>query len=270
MEKGLLSIGEFSRLSGIGRKTLIFYDREGVFSPQTVGRGRYRYYSQRQLQATNVIVALRAIGVSLDEIKTFMRVRTPDRLAELCGRQERRIEAEIGKLKTIREIIQSLNASTGSAAVADTRTIEVRELPACRLFVGPEMDAGDMDAIDNALAAFYELCAEKGVPVIHPLGSTTRLDKKHGAQSFPPSRFYCPAGSAVPKSLTIIRPGGRYAVGYAYGDYGRLDGLYRKILRYVRKHGHEIMGDAYEEYLLSEMALSDPDSYLARVAVRVG
>lgn len=269
MDEKMLGIGEFSRLSGIGRKTLIFYDREGVFPPARIGKNRYRLYSPRQLQIANVIVALRAMNVSLAGIKAFLAVRTPNRLAALCARQLRGIRAELEKLERIEEMVRSLELSTKDAAGARPGTMGVAELPAARLFMGPEIASTDMDDINAALLSFYELCARKNVPQTYPLGSVTSLAGITAKSVFRPRCFYSPAGRTVPRRLTTTRPGGRYLIGYARGDYGMLDGLYRRMLAWAKRRGRATVGDAYEEYVLSEMAVANPDSYLARVAIRL-
>lgn len=269
MNEGLLSVSEFSRLSGISRKTLIFYDREGVFSPNRIGKNRYRLYSPRQLQVANVIVSLRDINVPLAEIKAFLGVRTPGKLADLCRRQEKRVAAELKKLGRARDVVQSLQAATESAADAKPGRIAEKDLPPARLFMGPPIVSTDMAAINEALSAFHELCAARDIPPAHPLGSVTGLSNIARAGEFRPARFYRPAGQEVADSLTTTRPGGRYLVGYARGDYGMLAGFYRRMLRHAKRKGYAILGDAYEEYLVSEMAVSNPGSYLARVGFRI-
>ncbi len=267
MESALLPISEFSRLSGISRKTLIFYHTEGVFSPVAVGKNRYRLYSRRQLQVANVIVALREINLPLTEIKAFLQIRTPKKLVTLCRRQEEKIASEMAKFTRIREVIRSLEKATESAETVRPGTIEIRTFPSVRLFMGPPVESADMVAIDRALTAFYELAAANNVPQTHPLGSTTRLC---GTGPFRPYRFYYPAAASVAKKLTLTRPAGSYMVSHAYGDYGRLDSLYEKMLHFADKNTLTIQGDAYEEYILNEMALRNPDMYLARVIMQVG
>lgn len=269
MEEQLMTISEFARLSRCSRKTLIFYHRAGVFFPARTGKNGYRGYSLRQLQVINVILSLRAIHVPLPDIKRFMDDRSPKKLMALCQRQEGRIREEVRKLEAIGEVIASLNMATESAAAVRAGRFEILELPAARLFMGPETGSMDMDDINRALTAFYDLCEEMGVPQTHPLGSTIPLDGGKRRSAFRPGRFYCPANRLVPRKLTVTRPRGSYLVGYARGDYGNLDDLYLRLLRHAKRNGFAIQGDAYEEYMLSEMAVADPDRYLARVAMRI-
>lgn len=50
MQDGLYRIGEVSRITGISRDTLHFYDKIGLLTPEYVGpENRYRYYSRKNL-----------------------------------------------------------------------------------------------------------------------------------------------------------------------------------------------------------------------------
>lgn len=44
MKDNYLTISEFSKISEISRKTLIFYDNIGLFSPEYTASNGYRYY----------------------------------------------------------------------------------------------------------------------------------------------------------------------------------------------------------------------------------
>nr|WP_243686653.1 MerR family DNA-binding transcriptional regulator [Clostridioides difficile] len=45
MEKQYFTTGEFAKLCGISKQTLIFYDKIGIFSPEYKDKNNYRYYS---------------------------------------------------------------------------------------------------------------------------------------------------------------------------------------------------------------------------------
>ncbi|WP_301426247.1 MerR family DNA-binding transcriptional regulator [Carnobacterium sp.] len=47
MEKEYLTISQFSALSGISRKTLIYYDKIDLFSPKMVTDKGYRMYEEK-------------------------------------------------------------------------------------------------------------------------------------------------------------------------------------------------------------------------------
>jgi DNA-binding transcriptional MerR regulator len=68
-ENEMLKIGEFSRLSQVTVKTLHHYDEIGLLKPsQTDPFTSYRYYALDQLPRLHSIMALKELGLSLDEI----------------------------------------------------------------------------------------------------------------------------------------------------------------------------------------------------------
>ena len=65
----MFKIGDFSMLSRISVKTLRYYDEIGLLKPVNVDQFTgYRYYSADQLPRLNYIVALKDMGLSLEEI----------------------------------------------------------------------------------------------------------------------------------------------------------------------------------------------------------
>ena len=69
----MFKIGDFSKLSFITVKTLRYYDEIGLLKPVKVDRFTgYRYYSADQFPRLNYIVALKNLGLSLEEIGTLV------------------------------------------------------------------------------------------------------------------------------------------------------------------------------------------------------
>jgi DNA-binding transcriptional MerR regulator/effector-binding domain-containing protein len=65
----MFKIGDFSRLTGVSIKTLHHYDSIGLFRPARVDPFTgYRFYIFDQLPRLNRILALRALGFSLEQI----------------------------------------------------------------------------------------------------------------------------------------------------------------------------------------------------------
>jgi DNA-binding transcriptional MerR regulator len=72
-EVTMLKIGEFSRLSQVTVKTLHHYDEIGLLKPSHVDAfTEYRYYTLDQLPRLHRIIALKSMGLSLDEIAQLL------------------------------------------------------------------------------------------------------------------------------------------------------------------------------------------------------
>ena len=64
MEGGLnFQTGEFAKLCGVNKRTLHYYDEQGIFSPDHVGENHYRYYSARQRYPFIMIRLRRQMGL---------------------------------------------------------------------------------------------------------------------------------------------------------------------------------------------------------------
>ena len=69
----MLKIGEFSRLSQVTVKTLHHYDEIGLLKPAQVDPfTEYRYYTLYQLPRLHSIMALKSMGLSLEEIAQLL------------------------------------------------------------------------------------------------------------------------------------------------------------------------------------------------------
>ena len=70
---GLVSIGEFSRLSRLSPKALRLYDDLGLLVPDHVDAATgYRWYADTQLDQARVVALLRRIGVPLAQIRDML------------------------------------------------------------------------------------------------------------------------------------------------------------------------------------------------------
>ncbi len=70
----MFKIGDFSRLTFVTVKTLRYYDEIGLLKPVKVDQFTgYRYYSAEQLPRLNYIVALKNLGLSLDEVAILVK-----------------------------------------------------------------------------------------------------------------------------------------------------------------------------------------------------
>lgn len=82
----LMSIGDFSALSGLSPKRLRSYAANGLLPPAAVDPDSgYRYYSPTQLGDARLIDALRQAGIPLAEIEVLLRDRSAERLGGWAG-----------------------------------------------------------------------------------------------------------------------------------------------------------------------------------------
>lgn len=110
----MYKIGELSKLCSLPVKTLRFYDAEGLLVPDHIDKFTgYRYYSAAKLADCNRIVALKALGFSLEEIRAQLQAvqradvlgQIEDKAAELRA-QLAESEARLKRIEAIRDMLK--------------------------------------------------------------------------------------------------------------------------------------------------------------------
>ena len=102
-------ISEFARATGLTRDTVRFYARLGLLQPKTNGKGGrhpYSVFTDKDIQATEVIRISQSLGMSLKEIAAFTEERrkgrlTNERRAEIMSAQLISLEAKATELEVM-------------------------------------------------------------------------------------------------------------------------------------------------------------------------
>lgn len=262
-QKKRLTILEFSRLTGIKRENLRFYDRIGLLSPEARGENGYRYYTRRQLSSAYLIGTLRGLGVGLEDIRQYSDGRTPVKMLSLFEKQEAYIQAELAKLRETSEIMEQYAGMAREALRHEPGALLLEERKRERIFLCPPAPAGTSEE-ESGIAA-YEYANGQGVNLGYPPGvliSHTALASGDTSWSY---RYYFRTG----KKGNAWKPAGRCAVAYGRGDPQQSEALYWSLLDFIRAQGLEAAGGVYGEFLLDELAVQEPEEYCIRLEAPV-
>ena len=110
----MFRIGEFSKIAQVPASLLRYYDDIGLFRPIHCDRDTsYRYYSVEQLTKLNRILALKDLGLSLEQVKRLLEDEvSPDEirgmLALIKAQNEQTNEAESTRLRAVESRLQQL------------------------------------------------------------------------------------------------------------------------------------------------------------------
>lgn len=265
-DHGIFSVSQFAKLTRTTRDILLNYDKLGLLSPVMRKGNNYRYYSSDQLAMANVIRMLLELGTPLAKIKRLKDRRTPENTCETLKRQMEQIDEKIEYLTAARKLISILQKNIDSVLDIDEQAITVQFLPEEAFILGDVNDYRNARNDYDALHSFYNEISERrpDVNLSHPIWALFSEERIKRNDWVLPDRyyFYTPEGHDR-------RPAAHYAIGYTRGGYGQTDGLYRRLLDYIDQNGFEICGDAYEEYPLNEVCISNDENYLIRVMITV-
>src|SRR5215470_15893106 len=111
----MFRIGEFSKIAQVSGRLLRYYDEVGLFKPEWIDpQTGYRYYSARQLPALNRILALKELGLTLDQIARLVagHISTEEIRGMLVMKKaqiEQTLREEMGRLRYIESRINQID-----------------------------------------------------------------------------------------------------------------------------------------------------------------
>ncbi len=130
----MFKIGEFSKIAQIPVSQLRYYDEIGLLSPAKIDEWTsYRYYSAQQLPRLNRILALKDLGMSLEQIGRLLNDSVS--AEEIRGmftlkkaQAEQAVLDEVARLRSIEARLQQIEAGDTN----DRYDIVVKSVPAQR------------------------------------------------------------------------------------------------------------------------------------------
>jgi DNA-binding transcriptional MerR regulator len=239
---GLLTIGEFARLSGLSLRALRLYDSSGLLRPaEVVEATGYRRYTTRQLYAGRLIALLRRLDMPLTGIAEILAADGPgaaDRLAAYWSEVER-------ELATRRELADRLvrGLAGETPPPPDEWAVSVRDVPEqhVRSELKRVATAGLGEWIDAAtgrLTRDADATGPRFVIFHRPVGE----DAEGPVEVCLPVR---------PDAATRTEPAHREAyipVQKGHFEMPRILSVYDGVHRWVRDHGFTAVGGGREVY----------------------
>ena len=111
----MFQIGEFAQIAQVSGRQLRYYDQLGLLRPvRTDPQTGYRYYSIRQLPRLNRILALKELGLTLDQIGALLENEiSPTELRGMLAMKRAQVEqslrAEESRLRHIESRIEQID-----------------------------------------------------------------------------------------------------------------------------------------------------------------
>jgi DNA-binding transcriptional MerR regulator len=105
----LMTIGRFSRLTGLTVKALRHYDELGLLRPASVdSETGYRSYSSAQVGRAEAIRTLRRLELPLDDISTLLTTDDPALVKRVLADHQRRTAVRAAELNVVLQRLQPL------------------------------------------------------------------------------------------------------------------------------------------------------------------
>lgn len=248
----MFKIGELARMAGVSVRTLHHYDDLGLLKPALTTEGGHRLYAPAQLADLRRILALKALGLTLDEIG-----RVPDGLPSTPLLTRRRAEL-LAQREALDGQLRRLDEVLGQEQRMNEYVVELRELPAFRVLAARGLAPDYRHVTAPMEELFGELgrtfgatglrCIQPCAVVWHGGGYQSEEEiELEVAEAFegevPESGL--PAGRV---HLTEL-PAARVASTVHTGSYERLGEPYAALLAWMAREGFVPDGPVREVYL---------------------
>lgn len=273
----MLSIGEFSKVTGLTVKTLRHYHEEGLLAPAFVDRQTgYRYYDIYQAEAARVIAFLRGLEFSLDDIRALLRDRDNDDDDEaLLDAMERQRTTLAEKVNQLRKALRSLDhfiaeERQAKAMTQSTYAVEEKVLEPVRI-AGVRMKGH----YSECGRGFGRIGRSFGRHVCgKPMLLHYDAEYKEADADFEACMPVRPSatGAKAADGITVRDlPGGRCVSLLHRGPYDQLGRAYAEAFRYVKDKGYAVTLPTREVYHKGPGMIfkGNPKNYLTEIQLPV-
>jgi DNA-binding transcriptional MerR regulator len=254
----MFRIGEFAQIAQVSGRQLRFYDQLGLLQPAHVDQQTgYRYYTIRQLPRLNSILALKDLGLSLEQIGPLLdREMSPAELRSMLTLKRAQLERSLQEEEARLRHIESRIAQIDRDGKADGFDVIVKSTPSTP-FLAVNCSCDNMDEV----VRMVRTVAEEGTRQIKPVlrdklvvvarndVDAEKLDLDIGFSLTRPSNASVRiAGDlvlratelpAIETMATVVRPGTNAESHTSFGTVGR----------WIEANHYEIAGPCREIFL---------------------
>ncbi|MBO3446151.1 MerR family transcriptional regulator [Clostridium sp. CCUG 7971] len=156
--KEYYKIGEISKIYGIGRDSLMYYEEIGILKPFRDKNG-YRMYSISDIWRLNLIKELRSLNFSMKKIKEYLDDRNIETTNKILNEEIDLIDEKIRELVNYRESINkrldSINNVINESNINEINVVYINKRKALKLNADIKKDE-DVDFLIQKLQKEYE------------------------------------------------------------------------------------------------------------------
>ncbi len=265
----LLKASDFAALCHVNKKTLHYYDQIDLFKPHYVNERGYRYYSYQQYDTFFLISTLKEMGMSLQDIQTFLKKRSVDQFLETLTLQKAQLESRIHKLTTTASIIENMIEATTNTKHEDLSAITVRTMAAQPLILSAPIKQQSDHEIFTILSEHMKYCEDYELQESYYVGSIVTKDKLLAREFTAIDYFFTQIKEPFASSYYTTKPAGEYVTAFHIGDYLTTHLTYERILTFLNDHHYQIIGSSYEETLLDFYSFNDCSHYVTKISIQV-
>ena len=270
--KNYLTVSEFAQLHNVNKRTLHYYDEIGIFSPQKVGENGYRYYTYLQSAKFEIILALRELGMSIEEIRDYQENRNAQGLSALLLEKTHEVDEKIRQLKYLKTVLTHKRENLLLAQSDHIRSIDVIHCRSEYQLLTPIQGRRSEEELDAAVYSSLARYRDQGKAVRafnSSYGCMIALEDLEAGRFDRYRTLYVTIPNPASREGLTLKPGGTYLRAYCKGSWDHLPETYLRLWTYARSHKLRFTGPSYEAGI-NEMGIpsvQDMDLYVTEITI---
>lgn len=265
-EKNMLfTVSQFAKLHNINKRTLHYYDEIGLFTPAIKKENGYRYYTYLQSPRLEMLLTLRELDMSIEEIQHHFSNPSAESLRGLIHSKTLEIDGTIKQLKAIRGLLAEKEEQL---QILNGKTLSVIDQVDCKaeyLLLSHPID-GAFEEYDVAGLIEQTKKLRKRRMFNYSYGTMISVEQAR-ADDFSNECFFTKVEKQLPHETLFVKPAGRYLRGFALGEWEKMSQTYQRMFAFAQTEGLILSGYAYEEGI-NEMAISSIAEYITQITMK--
>ncbi len=258
----MLTIGEFSRICFVTKKTLRYYDEIGLLRPEFTAENGYRYYRTDQLRTMLLISRLKNYGFSLPEIATVLANPNEDYLHDKLMEKRTILEEKMEQSKLM---ISALDQDAEKLK----RRIDIMDQQ--YLVKTIELAPETVYSIRNVISIkeFPDMFAKLFAAI-----TQNKLTPKGAPMVFYHQEDFNPEASDMEFAIPVAgegdgvrtMPGGSYCFATLLGPYvpEAFTAAYAALCSWIDENGYRINGAPFDKYVRGG-DMCAPEDYVTEI-----
>lgn len=266
--KDYYKIGEISKIYGIGRDSLMYYEDIGILKPFRDKNG-YRMYKLSDIWRLNLIKELRSLNFPMKKIKEYLDDRNIESTKEILNKEIILIDENIEELLSYKENIMkrldTISYELKNLKLYEIELVYINKRKALELNANITKDE-EFDFLIQKLQKDYE--NRFTILGNNNIGSSFCLDKiKQGIYNEFKSVFCFLEDEE--EIYNIIFNEGYYLTLTYKGKYKNNKHYINKMFKYIEEKGYKIISDPIEIYKIDIHETEDINEFITEIQIPV-
>ncbi len=242
----MFKIGDFSRLSLISVKALRYYDELGLLKPARVDEFTgYRYYSASQLARLNRILAMKDMGLSLEQIALLLdEDLTSDQIRGMLRLKQVELHQQLAEGQTRLTRIEAWLQAFESEATMPTHDVVLKKVAPLKVAqirgIAPSMEQIG-PTLNHLFDQVMQYVSQQGATPIGP-GTTLYYDTSGDISLGACMPFEGTLNDSEQVKVDVLPAVETMASVIHYGSFSTLGQAYNAILKWIETNGYRVSG----------------------------